>query len=312
MSKFARTESGIERLVDNSFKAIDEGAYNKEYSLTHDAVSIRKAVSSCPHAPLITEVKFSSPSQGKIRSKTSPAEIAATMVSAGAVGLSVLTQPYLFDGSIEYLAAIRKSVSAPLLMKDITVSTVQIDAGKKAGADCILLIKTIFDKDLAEESMEKLAEHATKKGLQVLVEVHTEQEFAEMLKGCDAYIATGSNNSAGYFEYYFKKYPHIIRRNRTSVAILTGTETRGSGRNSGSVNLQDAEYIRLKQVALAYNFDPQILRKAGLSGAKLYVMGVNLWTYTEYLGYDPEWTTGNALGIIPQSRNITAGVQLTF
>lgn len=48
--------------------------------------------------------------------------------------------------------------------------------------------------------------------------------FAEMLKGCDAYIATGSNNSARYFDYYFSKYPHIIRRNRTSVAILTGEE----------------------------------------------------------------------------------------
>ena len=49
--------------------------------------------------------------------------------------------------------------------------------------------------------------------------------FSEMLKGCDAYIATGSNNSAGYFEYYFGKYPHVIRRNRTSVAILSGDET---------------------------------------------------------------------------------------
>lgn len=49
--------------------------------------------------------------------------------------------------------------------------------------------------------------------------------FAERLSGCDAYIATGSNNSAGYFDYYFKKYPHIIRRNRTSVAVLTGRET---------------------------------------------------------------------------------------
>jgi hypothetical protein len=49
--------------------------------------------------------------------------------------------------------------------------------------------------------------------------------FADMLKNCDVYIATGSNNSARYFEYYFSKYPHIIRRNRTSVAILTGNET---------------------------------------------------------------------------------------
>lgn len=50
-------------------------------------------------------------------------------------------------------------------------------------------------------------------------------EVAEVLKGCDAYIATGSNNSARYFEQYFAKYPHIIRRNRTSVAVLDGTET---------------------------------------------------------------------------------------
>ncbi|HET9744233.1 MAG TPA: acyl-CoA reductase [Chitinophagaceae bacterium] len=49
--------------------------------------------------------------------------------------------------------------------------------------------------------------------------------FEVMLKGCDAYITTGSNNSARYFEYYFSKYPHIIRRNRTSVAILEGGET---------------------------------------------------------------------------------------
>ena len=48
--------------------------------------------------------------------------------------------------------------------------------------------------------------------------------FAPMLKGCDAYIATGSNNSARYFDYYFSKYPSIIRKNRTSVAVLTGDE----------------------------------------------------------------------------------------
>lgn len=49
--------------------------------------------------------------------------------------------------------------------------------------------------------------------------------ISEMLKDCEAYIATGSNNSARYFEQYFKKYPHIIRKNRTSVAVLDGKET---------------------------------------------------------------------------------------
>lgn len=50
-------------------------------------------------------------------------------------------------------------------------------------------------------------------------------QVTELLKGCDAYIATGSNNTARYFEQYFGKYPHIIRKNRTSVALLDGTET---------------------------------------------------------------------------------------
>lgn len=49
--------------------------------------------------------------------------------------------------------------------------------------------------------------------------------FADQLKGCDAYIATGSNNSGRYFEYYFRNYPSIIRKNRTSAAIITGNET---------------------------------------------------------------------------------------
>lgn len=50
--------------------------------------------------------------------------------------------------------------------------------------------------------------------------------IALMLKGCDAYIATGSNNSARYFDFYFSKFPSIIRKNRTSVAILNGSESK--------------------------------------------------------------------------------------
>ncbi len=73
------------------------------------------------------------------------------------------------------------------------------------------------DKALIKHLVEKLGEWDA--------EVKAMVEFSEMLKGCDAYIATGSNNSSRYFDYYFGKYPHIIRRNRTSVAIITGEET---------------------------------------------------------------------------------------
>jgi hypothetical protein len=91
-------------------------------------------------------------------------------------------------------------------------------------------------------------------------EVNELISFSEMLKGCDSYIATGSNNTAGYFEYYFGKYPNIIRRNRTSVAILSGNET-----NEELDNLADDVYqyfglgcrnITKLYVPEGYNFIP--------------------------------------------------------
>ena len=64
--------------------------------------------------------------------------------------------------------------------------------------------------------------------LEKLIEINpgfsSKIQYAERLKSFDAVIATGSDNTSRYFEYYFGKYPHIIRKNRTSVAILDGTE----------------------------------------------------------------------------------------
>ncbi len=56
-------------------------------------------------------------------------------------------------------------------------------------------------------------------------EIATVVEVVGLLKNCDAYVATGNNNSARYFEYYFGKYPSVLRKNKTSIAILTGEET---------------------------------------------------------------------------------------
>lgn len=70
-----------------------------------------------------------------------------------------------------------------------------------------------------------LIKHLAQKIIEWQREAAISIQFAETLKDCDAYIATGSNNSSRYFEYYFAKYPHIIRKNRTSVAILTGKES---------------------------------------------------------------------------------------
>jgi hypothetical protein len=77
----------------------------------------------------------------------------------------------------------------------------------------------------ASSKDEVLITHLVKKLSEWDARIASRISFTPMLKGADAYIATGSNNSGRYFDYYFKKYPHIIRRNRTSVAVLTGHET---------------------------------------------------------------------------------------
>jgi indole-3-glycerol phosphate synthase len=188
MSRFLNTQNYLNILAENSYKALDEGVYNNtkyDYS-GHEPISMRKSILSCPHAPLITEIKFASPSKGRIASSNNttskPTDIASNMVGSGAIGLSIVTQPYLFNGSPEYLGMIRKTVAVPLLMKDIIVSDIQIDFAKRMGADCILLIKSIFDSNLTEGSIEKFADIANKKGVQVVFEVHKEQEFREVLK----------------------------------------------------------------------------------------------------------------------------------
>ncbi|WP_338224054.1 SusC/RagA family TonB-linked outer membrane protein [Algoriphagus confluentis] len=99
-----------------------------------------------------------------------------------------------------------------------------------------------------------------------------------------------------------------IPRNLTTNA---GNETRGASRNTGTASLLKADFIRLSQVTVGYNFNPTLISKIGLSRARVYVQGLNLWTYTDYPGYDPEFT-GAATGLIPLTKNYTVGVQIGF
>lgn len=96
--------------------------------------------------------------------------------------------------------------------------------------------------------------------------------------------------------------------------IISGTEVRGVGQLTGSTNFLKADFIRLKQLTLSYNFQKNLISKLHLTTARVYAQGVNLWTYSDYLGYDPEFvdTANNGSGIIPQSKGYTFGVQLGF
>ena len=174
-------ENILEKLVNNSRKAIDNGIYEISESLTNSRIDLGETIINSQHAPLITEVKFSSPALGNIRKVSDPVDIALKMVNGGASALSVLTQPFLFDGSPELFMKVRRVVKIPMLMKDITIDKIQIDAAKKIGADYFLLIQSLFDKKIVPE-MDELIEYGHKNGLKVIIEAHTSKEFENACK----------------------------------------------------------------------------------------------------------------------------------
>lgn len=137
---------------------------------------------------LIAEVKKASPSAGLIRSDFDAVSIAQEYEAAGASCLSVLTDEKFFQGSPDYLRAIRQVVDLPLLRKDFIIDERQIMEAAEWGADCILLIVAILDDDRLKRFRE-LAEGA---GLAALVEVHDAEELQRALATGATFI--GVNN----------------------------------------------------------------------------------------------------------------------
>lgn len=124
--------------------------------------------------PVIAEVKPASPlGEKRVISSAQAAAIAREMESAGAVAISVLTEPEHFKGSLENLEAVRSSVALPVLRKDFVVSEAQIFEAK---ADLILLIAGILGEELKH-----FAELSIKLGMEPLVEVHDEADIKRAL-----------------------------------------------------------------------------------------------------------------------------------
>ena len=121
-------ENILRRLVNNSQTAIDDGVYDVDVKLQKSSKDFVQIIKSNNHATLLTEVKFSSPSLGKIRTLSDPVNIAKQMIAGGSKALSILTQPHMFNGSPEYFIQVRQAVDVPLLMKDIMIDTLQIDS----------------------------------------------------------------------------------------------------------------------------------------------------------------------------------------
>ncbi len=140
-------------------------------------VSLKEAIIKNRKASIITEIKTASPSRGKIRTNLDVGKTAKKMQNGGAVGISVLTEPENFCGSMEALLETCLNVKIPILMKDIILSSRQLEAASMNGADTILLILDLFRRGHCECEIEEMIKNAQKRNLEVLLETHTENEF---------------------------------------------------------------------------------------------------------------------------------------
>jgi indole-3-glycerol phosphate synthase len=127
---------------------------------------------------VIAEIKKASPSVGVIREDFDPVRIACSYAEGGADCVSCLTDEPYFMGSIEYLARIREAVSLPILRKDFMLDTWQVWEARQAGADAILLIAGFVEEDM----LRRIRDTAAEAGLDVLVEIHHEDELEMALR----------------------------------------------------------------------------------------------------------------------------------
>lgn len=146
-----------------------------------DAPPVRDFLAPLVDSPpirLIAEVKKASPSKGILREDFDPVSIAADYERAGASCLSVLTDVTYFQGSIEYLAAIRQSTSIPILRKDFIIDAYQIYEARVAGADAVLLIAEC----LSASDLKRFYELIRELGMQALIELYAERNLPAVLQ----------------------------------------------------------------------------------------------------------------------------------
>ena len=145
---------------------------------------------SAPGIHLICEAKKASPSKGLIAEDFPYVDIAKDYEAGGASAISVLTEPFYFLGSNDYLKEIRAAVSIPVLRKDFTVDAYQIYEAKVLGANAILLICAILE----EETLCEYLNLAHSLGLSALVETHNPEEIQMALRAGANIIGVNNRN----------------------------------------------------------------------------------------------------------------------
>jgi indole-3-glycerol phosphate synthase len=154
------------------------------------AVSLKKYVTRPDKTGIIAEFKRKSPSKGVINAHAAVERTTIGYMQAGASALSVLTDKQFFGGSNEDLITVRKFNFCPILRKDFTIDEYQIIEARSIGADAILLIAAV----LTPQESKTLTSFAHSLGLEVLLEVHNEEELKMNLDAGADLIGVNNRN----------------------------------------------------------------------------------------------------------------------
>jgi indole-3-glycerol phosphate synthase/phosphoribosylanthranilate isomerase/anthranilate synthase/indole-3-glycerol phosphate synthase/phosphoribosylanthranilate isomerase len=141
-------------------------------------------------ARLIAEIKRASPSKGLIAEAFDPVAQAKAYERGGAAAISVLTEPYFFQGALEHLCAVRSAISLPVLRKDFIFDPYQVYEARAAGADALLLIVALLDDALLRELLALTREL----GMEALVEAHDEVEVRRAVAAGATVIGVNSRD----------------------------------------------------------------------------------------------------------------------
>ena len=173
----------VDYIADLAVKAgarVGRGYYDSVQTGKRSSRSLAETIQELESTPVITEVKFASPSAGRIRERGDPLWIAMEMLKGGACAISVVTDPDDFQGNLDTLANLSRIVDAPLIMKDIIVSPVQVRAAARAGARVVVLISELFSRRLTDEPLDRLVREAGRLGIEVILEANSPSEFGKL------------------------------------------------------------------------------------------------------------------------------------
>ncbi len=184
----------LDVLAQDAKSTLATGYYEHSNKVLAVPISLRDAILQSSHVPIITEIKWASPSRGIINNGLSVEKVASAMEKAGAIGLSILTEPKHFHGSLSNFVKAREATNLPTLMKDIILSTIQLDAAMKVGASAVLLIQALFDRGYGEFDTTEMIKEAHSRGLEVLLETHNQEEFRHALLSDAEFVGINNRN----------------------------------------------------------------------------------------------------------------------